>query len=76
VTYLKGALDYLLWYHLYEAASPSRWERTKSRLAKERACVMAGYRPSSTIPQTPRVIGFPTTAIGARCPAHFATMYF
>ena len=35
LVYLKGALDYMLWYHLYEAASPGWWERTNRRLLRE-----------------------------------------
>jgi hypothetical protein len=33
---LKGALDYAIWYHLYEAASPGYWKRMNDRLEKER----------------------------------------
>jgi|SRR5215472_4736066 len=51
--YLKGALDYLLWYHLYEAASPGWWERTNRRLIKERGRPMQGYRPGGPIPWNP-----------------------
>jgi hypothetical protein len=64
--YLKGALDYLLWYHLYEAASPGWWERTNRRLAKERGRVMTGYRPGGKIPWTPWAIGENTAPAAGR----------
>jgi hypothetical protein len=50
--YLKGALDYLLWYHLFEAASPGWWERTNRRLQKKQGRTMIGYRPGGKIPYT------------------------
>lgn len=53
--YLKGALDYLLWYHLYEAASPGWWSRTNARLQKEQGRTMAGYVPGQPIPWNPLV---------------------
>ncbi len=52
LVYLKGALDYLLWYHLYEAASPGWWDRTNRRLAKEQGRTMQGYAPGQPIPYT------------------------
>lgn len=55
--YLKGTLDYLLWYHLFEAASPGWWERTNRRLQKEQGRTMVGYRPGAPIPYTPFAIG-------------------
>lgn len=48
--YLKGALDYLMWYHLYEAASPGWWERTNRRLQKEQGRTMTGYVPGGGVP--------------------------
>jgi hypothetical protein len=48
--YLKGALDYLLWYHLYEAASPGWWERTNRRIAREQGRTMQGYEPGGGVP--------------------------
>ena len=51
--YLKGALDYLLWYHLYEAASPGWWERTNRRLEKEQGRTLGGYVPGAGVPYTP-----------------------
>lgn len=51
--YLKGALDYLLWYHIYEAISPGWWERTNRRLQKEQGRTMVGYTPGGKIPFTP-----------------------
>lgn len=53
--YLKGALDYMLWYHLYEAASPGWWERTNRRLIKEQGRGMSGYMPGQGIPWTPPI---------------------
>lgn len=55
--YLKGALDYLLWYHLYEAASPGWWERSNRRMIKEQGRAMTGYMPGSGIPWSPFAIG-------------------
>jgi hypothetical protein len=53
LVYVKGALDYLLWYHLYEAASPGWWERTNRRLQKEQGRTMVGYAPGAGVPYTP-----------------------
>lgn len=55
--YLKGALDYLLWYHLFEAASPGWWQRTNRRLEKEQGRTMVGYSPGRPIPWTPFGLG-------------------
>jgi hypothetical protein len=51
--YLKGALDYLLWYRAYEAISPGWWERTNRRMIKEQGRGMVGYTPGGKIPYTP-----------------------
>jgi hypothetical protein len=48
--YLRGALNYLLWQHLYEAADPGWWDRTNRRIAKERGRTMMGYRPGAGVP--------------------------
>lgn len=53
LVYLKGALDYLAFYHMYEAASPGWWERTNRRMLKEQGRTMAGYVPSQGVPYTP-----------------------
>lgn len=50
LVYLKGALDYLVWYHLYEAASPGWWERTNRRLEREQSRAMTGYVPGGGVP--------------------------
>ena len=50
LVYLKGALDYMLWYHLYSAASPNWWERTNRRLEKEQGRAMTGYMPGAGVP--------------------------
>jgi len=67
--YLKGALDYMLWYHLYEAASPGWWDRTNKRLIKEQGRPMAGYTgPHSQIPWTPFGWGHETATGGEAGP--------
>lgn len=48
--YLKGALDYMFWYHLYNAASPGWWERTNRRIARETGRTMLGYTPGGGVP--------------------------
>lgn len=58
--YLKGALDYMLWYHLYEAASPGWWERTNQRMQKETGRTMMGYTPGGAVPY-----GIPGVNLGA-----------
>lgn len=47
---LKGALDYLVWNHLFEAVSPGYWERTNRRLLKETGRARLGYTPGSSPP--------------------------
>jgi hypothetical protein len=63
--YLKGALDYLLWYHLYEAASPGWWERTNRRISRETGRTMLGYEPGGGVPW-----GVPGLYVGAGSSAH------
>ena len=55
--YLKGALDYLLIYHIYAAIDPNWWERTNRRLLKEQGRAMLGYVPGRGVPWTPWGIG-------------------
>lgn len=50
LVYLKGALDYMAFYHMYEAASPGWWERTNRRLQRNQQNVMMGYQPGEPIP--------------------------
>jgi hypothetical protein len=50
LVYLKGTLDYMLWYHLYEAAKPGWWERTNRNLQKEQGRTMQGYTPGGGVP--------------------------
>ncbi len=50
LVYLKGALDYLLWYHLYEAASPGWWERSNRAMQKKQGRTMTGYIPGAGVP--------------------------
>ncbi len=59
LVYVKGALDYLMWYHLYESASPGWWERTNRRLQKEQGRAMTGYVPGGGVP-----IGVPGVYLG------------
>lgn len=53
LVWFKGMMDYLLWYHLYEAASPGWWERTNRRLLREQGRAMTGYQPGAGVPWTP-----------------------
>ena len=48
--YVKGAYDYLVAYHLLEAASPGWWERTNQRLENEGQKPMIGYVPGRGVP--------------------------
>ena len=48
--YLKGALNFLLFYHLYETVSPGWWARTNQRLLKENGRAMTGYVPGAGVP--------------------------
>jgi hypothetical protein len=57
--YTKGALDYLLRYHLYEAMQPGWWERTNKRLEKEQGHTMTGYVPGAGVPY-----GVPVPGVG------------
>jgi hypothetical protein len=57
LVYVKGALDYLLWFHLYEAASPGWWERANRRQMKETGRAMLGYKAGAPIPWTPWGVG-------------------
>lgn len=50
LVYLKGSLDYLLFYHLWNAASPGWWERSSRRLEQEQGRGMAGYVPGGGVP--------------------------
>lgn len=48
--YLKGALDYMAFYHMYEATDPGWWDRTNQKMQKEQGTTMLGYRPGMPIP--------------------------
>lgn len=50
LAYLKGSLDYLLWYHLFEAASPGWWERSNRKLQRDTGRSMTGYSPGGGVP--------------------------
>lgn len=51
--YAKGAFDYLLFYHLYEAAQPGWWERTNQARLRRGESAMQGYMPGAPIPYSP-----------------------
>lgn len=53
LVYIKGALNYLAFYHMYEAASPGWWERTNQQMIKEGQPPMMGYSPGSGVPFNP-----------------------
>lgn len=48
--YVKGAFDYLIAYHLIEAANPGWWERANQRMEKENGGHMVGYSPGAGVP--------------------------
>ena len=48
--YLKGAANYLLWFHLFEALHPGWWERTNRRMEREQGRHMIGYSPGGGVP--------------------------
>ena len=50
LVYLKGALDYLLWFHLLEASQPGWWERMNQRMSREQGRTMSGYTPGGGVP--------------------------
>jgi hypothetical protein len=76
LVYLKGVIDYMLWYHLYEAASPGWWERTNRRLTKEQGRAITGYTPGGGVPGgVPGVYGAGWGRLmpsGAQAPAYAA----
>lgn len=48
--YLKGSLDYMAWYHIFEAMHPGWWARTNARMEKDQGRSMQGYSPGGTVP--------------------------
>jgi len=50
LVYLRGSMDYLLWYHLFEAMKPGWFERTNRRIAVESGRTMQGYTPGGGVP--------------------------
>jgi hypothetical protein len=50
LSYLKGSLDYLLWFHLFEAMSPGYWERMNRRMQVEQGRTASGYTPGGGVP--------------------------
>lgn len=55
--YLKGAVDYGIFYHLFEAAQPGWWQRTNQARIQRGQGAYAGYFPGAPIPYTPYGIG-------------------
>jgi hypothetical protein len=51
--YLKAALDYMVFYHMFEAAQPGWWERTNQARIKQGKGGLAGYSPGTGIPFNP-----------------------
>jgi hypothetical protein len=49
--YLKGTLDYMLFYHMYEAVDPGWWQRANRRMAREHGETMYGYTPGGGVPR-------------------------
>jgi hypothetical protein len=59
VFYLKGAANYLLWFHLFEAMHPGWWERTNRRMEREQGRAEMGSLRWSSAPRhraRPRLI--------------------
>ena len=48
--YLKGAIDYMAWYHILDTLKPGWWERANQRSIKERGSPLAGYQPGAGVP--------------------------
>ena len=49
--YLKGALDYMAWYHMFELAmKPGWWERTNRRMAREEDRRCSATPPGAGVP--------------------------
>jgi len=48
--YLKGAADYLFYYHVFEGLHPGWWERMNRRMQKEQGRTMTGYTPGAGVP--------------------------
>jgi hypothetical protein len=48
--YLKGAFDYLVLYHLFEALHPGWWGRMNRQMEKQQGRSMMGYTPGAGVP--------------------------
>lgn len=48
--YLKGAADYLFYYHVFEALHPGWWDHLNRRMKKEQGRTMVGYTPGGRVP--------------------------
>jgi hypothetical protein len=51
--YLKGPLDYLVMYHLYEALRPGWWQRSNRMMEREQGRHMLGFKPGQPPPYNP-----------------------
>jgi hypothetical protein len=51
LVYLKGSMDYLVWFSLFEAMKPGWWERSNRRIEKESGRSMQGYVPGGGVPR-------------------------
>jgi hypothetical protein len=63
LVFLKGALDYMLWYHLFETMSPGWWQRTNQRMLQKQGHAMVGYSPGAPVPY-----GVPPFYLGGSSP--------
>ena len=48
--YVKGAVDYMIWYHMMDAMRPGWWDRANRQSIKQRGEPMAGYQPGMPAP--------------------------
>lgn len=53
VAWVRGSMDYLMWYQLYEMASPGWWERANQAQIKRQGYPRMGYVPGRGVPLSP-----------------------
>jgi hypothetical protein len=53
LVYLRGAMNYLLLWHIYHAMNPDWWQRTNKALQKEQGRTYIGFRPYQPPPFSP-----------------------
>ena len=58
--YLKGAFDYLAWYHVLDVLRPGWWERANEKSIHDHGEPMAGYQPGMPAPYMKLPWGLPT----------------